>query len=234
MQNKKKRRTSGGPLLLALAALLSGCGSLPDIEDARTIELRTTFGATWAPEVDVDGNPNLRPGAMALSGLEASMEACQEFFIFCAVISVPVYTVTGAVVTAVDTLPEEEAEMLNLLTARATSGLPMSRMFNSVMLSEAIRQGVQVQASGAEAIIEFVATELWWEVSIGNQVSLRLTVEAHARHSGKTGRRRFGYRGKPAPIEEWLAGGEPHIRDSLEAFLPEASEAIWQRILDRD
>jgi hypothetical protein len=76
-------------------------------------------------------------------------------------------------------------------------------MFHSVMLSEAIRQGVNIQSTGADAVGEF-------------------------------GRRRFGYRGEPAPVEEWLADGEPRIRDALEAFMPEAGQAIWRRILDRD
>jgi hypothetical protein len=170
---------------------------------------------------------------MALDGLEASA-SCEHLFVFCAAVFVPISAVTGAVITATDTLPEEEAELLNRLTGKAASGLHMSQMFQSVMLSEAIRQGVKIQATGADAVVEFVATEFWWEVSVGNQVSLRLTVEAHASYSGEVGRRRLGYRSEPAPVEEYLAGGEQRIRDALQSFLPEASEAIWQRVLDRD
>lgn len=233
MNNNRSPRTAGILLLLGLTAVMSACGSLPNIEEASTVELSTSFRAPWAPEVDVDGDPNLRPGAMAMDGLEASA-GCDYLFVICAVVVVPVAAVTGAVITATDTLPEQEAELLNHLTAKAVSGLHMPQMFQSVMLSEAIRQGVKVQATGADAVVEFAVTEFWWEVSIGNQVSLRLTVEAHGTHRGEFGRRRFGYRGKPAPVDEWLAGGEQRIRDALEAFLPEASEAIWLRILDRD
>ncbi len=220
-------------LVLCLPILLGGCGTLPDIEDATTISLKTAYRAPWVPEVDVHGDPDLRPGAMALDGLEAST-SCDYLFVFCAAVVVPLSAVTGAVITAADTLPEEEAKLLNGLSAKAAAGLHMPQMFQSVMLSEAIRQGVDIQASGADATVEFVATNLWWEVSIGNQVSLRLTVEARAFHRGEFGRRRLGYRSEPAPIDEWLVGGEKHIRDALESFMPEASEAIWLRVLDRD
>ena len=231
--NNNNRNISGAILALGMVVLLSACGSLPDIEEASTVALSTSFHAPWAPEVDVDGDPTLRPGAMAMDGLEASA-GCDYLFVICAVVVVPVAAVTGAVITATDTLPEQEAELLNHLTVKAISGLHMAQMFQSVMLSEAIRQGVNVQTTGADAVVEFAVTEFWWEVSIGNQVSLRLTVEAHGTHRGEFGRRRFGYRGEPAPVDEWLAGGEQRIRDALEAFLPEASEAIWLRILDRD
>lgn len=233
MNNKYQRRISGRLLALVLATLLSGCSSLPDIEEASTVKLSTAFHAPWAPEVDVDGDPNLHPGAMAMDGLEASA-SCDYLFVICAAIFVPVGAVTGAVITATDTLPEQEAELLNHLTAKAVSGLHMAKMFQSVMLSEAIRQGVRIQTTGADAVVEFAVTDFWWEVSIGNQVSLRLTVEAHGTHRGEFGRRRFGYRGNPTPVDAWLAGGEPLIREELEAFLPAASAAIWQRILERD
>jgi hypothetical protein len=233
VQKKNKQHTSFWYPVMGLAALLSGCGSLPDIEEASTVQLSTSFHAPWAPEVDVDGDPNLRPEALAMDGLEASA-GCDYLFVFCAVVFVPVGAVTGAVITATDTLPEQEAELLNHLTAKAVFGLHMAQMFQSVILSEAIRQGVKIQTTGADAVVEFAVTEFWWEVSIGNQVSLRLTVEAHGKHRGEFGRRRFGYRGKPAHVDDWLAGGEPLIRDELEAFLPAASAAIWQRILERD
>ncbi len=233
MNNNKPRRTARKLAILGLTIVMSACGSLPDIEKAESIELSTSFQAPWAPEVDVDGDPNLRPGAMAMGGLEASA-GCDYLFVFCAALFVPVGAVTGAVITATDTLPEQEAELLNRITAKAVSGLHVAQMFQSVMLSEAIRQGVKIQTTGADAVVEFAATEFWWEVSIGNQVSLRMTVEAHGTHRGEFGRRRFGYRGEPAPVDEWLAGGEQRIRDALEAFMPEASEAIWLRILDRD
>ncbi len=233
MKDHNARKTAVLLTALGLAVLLSGCGTLPDIEDAKTISLSTAYGAPWVPEVDVDGDPSLRPGAMAMGGLEAAT-ACDYLFIFCAAVTVPISAVTGAVITATETLPEEEAELLNRLTEKAAAGLHMPRMFQSVMLSEAIRQGVDIQASGADATVKFLATHLWWEVSIGNQVSLRLTVEAHATHAGEFGRRRFVYSGKPAPVEEWLAGGDQRIRGALEAFMPEASAAIWQRILDLD
>ncbi len=233
MENNKIQGSPVAIMVLGFAILLGGCASLPDIEEARAVQVNTSFQAPWAPEVDVDGNPNLRPGAMAMDGLEASA-SCDYLFVVCAVVFVPISAVTGAVITATDTLPEEEAELLNHLTAKAASGLHMAQMFQSVMLSEAVRQGVRTQATGADAIIQFTVTEFWWEVSVGNHVSLRLTIEAHATHRGEFGRRRFGYRGEPAPVEEWLAGGEEHIRNALVSLMPEASDAIWRRVLDRE
>ena len=229
---ENNRKISGTLSTLALLLFLGACGSLPDIEQASTVELGTSFQAPWAPEVDVDGDPDLRPGAMAMDGLEASA-ACDYLFVICAAVAVPVAAVTGAVITATDTLPEGDARLLNQLTAKAVSGLHMAQMFHGVMLSAAIRQGIRVEKTGADAVVEFVVTEFWWEVSIGNQVSLRLTVEAHGTHRGEFGRRRFDYRGEPAPVDEWLAGGEQRIRDALEDFMPAAGEAIWLRILDR-
>ncbi len=233
MENNKIHKTSRALAAVGFVILLGGCANLPDIEEARAIQLSTAFQAPWAPEVDVHGDPNLRPGAMAMDGLEASA-SCDYLFVFCAVLFVPVSAATGAVITATDTLPEEEAELLNELTAKAVSGLHMAQMFESVMLSEAIRQGVNIQTTGADAVVQFTVTEFWWEVSIGNQVSLRLTVEAHGTYRGEFGRRRFGYRGEPVPVDKWLAGGDQHIRDALETFIPAAGEAIWGRILDRE
>lgn len=234
MRNKKNRHIPGALLALSGAVLLSACGSLPDMEDAKTVRLQTYYHGPWAPEVDVDGNPELRPGAMAKAGLQTSVEACSVFFMFCALYTVPIYTVTGAAITAADTLPEEQAEMLNRLSAKAVVNLNMRQAFEQAITSSAIDQGLDLKPFGADYTVHVSATELWWEVSVGNQVSLRLTVEMRARHGGKEGRRRLGYRGEPAHVREWLAGGEQHIRDALEAFLPEAGEAIWLRVLERD
>ena len=234
MQNKNVKRFPGLVLASGLAVLLSACGSLPDMEDAKTVRLQTYYYGPWVPKVDVDGNPELRPGAMARAGLQTSVEACSVLFMFCALYTVPIYTVTGAAITAADTLPEEQAEMLNRLSAKAVVNLNMPNAFEQAITSSAIDQGLDLQPFGADYTVRVSATELWWEVSVGNQVSLRLTVEMHARHGDKEGRRRLGYRGEPAHVKEWLAGGEQHIREALDAFLPEASEAIWLRVLDRD
>lgn len=139
MKNNNAQRISGVPVALGIAILLGACANLPDIEEAEAVQLSTSFQAPWAPEVDVDGNPNLRPGAMAMDGLEASA-MCDYLFVVCAVVFVPISAATGA-----------------------------------------------------DAAVQFTVTEFWWEVSIGNQVSLHLTVEAHGTHRSEFGRRRFAH-----------------------------------------
>ncbi len=233
MKSNNTRRIAGLLVALGFVFPLGGCAGLPDIEEAESIKLDTSFPAPWAPKVDVHGDPNLRPGAMAMDGLEASA-SCDYLFVVCAAVFVPISAATGAVITATDTLPEEEAELLNHLTSKAASGLHMPQMFQSVMLSEAIQKGVTMRTTRADAIIHFAVTAFWWEVSVGNRVSLRLTIDARAKYRGEFGRRRFSYRGEPAPVGEWLAGGEERIRDALVAIMPEASEAIWRRILGRE
>ena len=220
-------------LVLIWAVLLSACASLPDIEDATAIDLRTGWSAPYVPEVDIDGNPATRPGSMAKDALEAS-SGCDWAALFCAAIFVPVATVTGAVITAADTLPEEQAILLNRLTRRQAAGINLRREFDDAMQAEAAHHGLQLRRRDPDAKIMIAVIDLWWEVSVGNQVYLHMKVEASGRRGVETGRRRLSYKGEVATVEEWLADGGQRIRGTLETFMAEASTDIWPRLLNRE
>ena len=92
-----KQRVNRAASLVAAAALAlaSGCSSLPPIDTSSTGYLETDFTGLGGLEVDVDGNPDTRPGALAAEGFVASVEACDIFFWACALIMVPAGAATG-------------------------------------------------------------------------------------------------------------------------------------------
>lgn len=231
MNNNKKPLIFG--LGLGLVALLSACAGLPDMDDVRTINLQTSYRASTVPAVDIDGDPELRPGSMAREALAGSME-CDILFLFCAIVAVPIAAGSGAMITAADTLPEELAQELNDVTAQVARGLHMPGKFDDAMRLAATKKGLNLHSAGTGTEVQMVATGLWWEVSMGNNVALHLTVEVSARRGDDVGRRRIGYRGEAAPIDVWLAFDGRRIRDVLETYMTDAGEAIWGHLIDGD
>ena len=220
-------------LIAGLALLLGACGSLPEVEETETVSLQTVYVAPGVPEVDIDGNPSYRPGAMTKIALEGSAQ-CDIAFFLCAAVFVPVYAATGAVLTAADTLPEKQSLELNRATVKSAIGLNLSREFNRAIEAEALRQGLQLQPIGGDLDIRFIFTDLWWEVSPGNAVALHMKGEVQGRSASQFSTRRFSYRSERIPADEILADEGALLRNTLETYMTAVSEDIWSRILDRD
>jgi hypothetical protein len=218
---------------VAVIALVSGCASLPSLEKARTVSLVTYFPSYSDLTVDVDGNPNTRPGKMAGQGL-AVTEGCGAFFIACAIVTVPLGALTGAVITAVETLPEQQAHELNRVSANVIAGLSLNVDFDMAMRAEASRHGIVLKTSDADARIDIVMTRFEWDVSVGNNVAIRIDFKVTGSADGKTGHRNFTITGERAKAPEWMADSGKRIGEELMTIMDEASRTIWLQALDRD
>jgi hypothetical protein len=69
---------------------------------------------------------------MAAEGFAAT-EGCGFFFMFCAVVTVPLAAAMGAVITTVETLPEEQAHELNWVSANVLAGFDLNDSFRRAM-----------------------------------------------------------------------------------------------------
>jgi hypothetical protein len=213
-------------------SLVSACASLPPLDKVRTVSLSTDFSSYSGLVVDVDGNPDTRPGKMAATALEGA-GGC-GMCIIGAVVIVPVYAATGAVITAVSTLPEEQAHELNRVSADVMAGFSPAAGLSKAMLEEALRQGIVITRRNADARLNIAATEWFWDVSIGNNVAIQIEFEVTGFVDGKGGRRKITYRSERATVPEWLANNGQPIRQTLATIFDEASQEVWQRILDRE
>lgn len=218
-------------ILLLCALSVAGCASLPSLEKVRTVSLRTDFPSSGRLAVDVYGNPNTRPGRMAGVGF-ALTEGCGIAFFVCAAVTVPLGAALGAVITAASTLPERTAYRLNIVTASVMAGLNLDASFEKAMREEASRQGIVLTHGYADARISVVVTRFQWDVGVGNSVAIRIDFEVTGFADGKRGHRNITYISERAKVSEWIADSGKRIRQGL--MMDEASQTIWQKVLDRD
>ena len=234
--NVGKRVTKSSRNIIALVvvlAMVSACASLPSLDNVRTVSLRTDFSAYSGLVVDVDGNPDTRPGRMAAEGF-AVTEGCGAFFIFCAVVTVPLGAAMGAAITAAETLPEEQAHELNRVSANVTAGLNIGANFSRAMHDEASRQGIVLSSRRADARLNIVMTGFQWDVGVGNTVAIRIDFKVTGFADGKKGHRNIKYVSERAKVPEWVADSGQRIRHTLAKTMDEASIEVWQRILNRN
>ena len=218
---------------VAVLALVSACAILPALDEVRTVSLSTGFRSYHGLAVDVDGNPHTRPGRMAAEGL-AITEGCGAFFIFCAVVTVPLGAAMGAAITAAETLPEERAHELNRVSANVTAGLNLDASFSKAMREEASRQGIVLSGRRADARLNITMTRFQWDVSLGNNVAIRIDFKVTGFADGKRGHRNITYISERAKTPEWIADSGKRIRQELATIMDKASQKIWQQILNRD
>jgi hypothetical protein len=222
------------PAAAAALALISGCAGLPPVDETRTVSLQAGLTGYGGLQVDVDGDPDIRPGALAEEGLQAAVEACYFLFLACALVTVPAGAAAGAIATAVETLPEEQAHALNHVTAKVAPRLALNADFQKAMYYEAARQGITLVSSRADVALSVYATEIFWDVSVGNNVAIEVHFEVIGRANGKSGRRNVRYVSDKAKVHEWVAGTGELIEGALTTMVEEASVEIWQEILGRD
>ena len=144
------------------------------------------------------------------------------------------YAAIGAVITATETLPEEQAHELNRVTANVMAGLSLDASFNKAMREEASRQGIVLSGGYADARLNIVVTALLWDVSIGNNVGIRIDFKVTGFADGKKGHRKITYNSERAKVPEWVADSGQRIRQTLTTIIDDASQQIWQQILDRE
>jgi hypothetical protein len=218
---------------VAVLALASACASMPALDKVRTVSLSTNFRSYGGLAVDVDGNPHTRPGKMAAEGL-AITEGCGAFFIFCAVVTVPIGAAMGAAITAAETIPDEQAHELNRVSANVMAGLNLDASFGKAMREEASRQGIVLSGRRADARLNIVMTRFEWDVSVGNKVAIRIDFKVTGSADGKRGHRNITYISERAKAPVWIADSGKRIRQELTSIMDEASQKIWQQVLDRD
>jgi len=218
---------------VAVLALVSACANLPPMDEVRSVALSTDFRSYRGLAVDVDGNPNTQPGRMAAEGF-AITEGCGAFFIFCAAVTVPLGAAMGAAITAAETLPKEQAHELNRVSANVAAGLKLNASFSKAMREEASRQGIVLSGRRADARLNIAMTRFQWDVSVGNNVAIRIDFKVTGFVDGKKGCRNIKYIGERAKAQEWIADSGKRIRQELMTIMNEASQTIWQQVLDRD
>lgn len=220
------------PLTIVVAmSLLSACSSLPPMEETQVVSLRTEFASFIIPEVDVDGNPELRPGSMALGGLQASGE-CGVLVLFCAMVMVPTAAATGAVITAIETLPDEQALVLNQVSKTVMSGLDQDVVLDDAMRGVATKQSVVLRKSRADVLLNVTVTHFEWDVSVGNNVAMKIKFYVWGQANGRKGGRKFSFTSKRAKAPEWTADSGALIRQEFSALMEQVSERIWRELLE--
>ena len=233
-----KQMVRSAACLVAGAALVlaSGCSSLPPIDRSKAVYLETDLTGLGGLEVDVDGNPDTRPGALAAEGFVASVEGCDILFWACALIIVPAGAATGAVITAIETLPEEDALALNRVTTDVVSraGMNLDIDFDTAMRNEAERHGIVLKNVIADVSLYAYVSEVFWNVGVGNNVAIEATFTIRGHADGKSGQRSIKIVSDSAKVQDWVSGTGERIEEALTVMVAEASVEIWRRILDDD
>jgi len=170
---------------------------------------------------------------MAMDGFEAS-SGCDWAALFCAIVMVPVGAVTGAVITGIETLPEDQAHELNKVSAAVMTSNSLYTDLDNAMHDEALRQGLVVSRRKADANVHIEVTRLLWDVSIGNKVAVYIDFHVRASVKGKRGKRNIRYRSERGTVPEWVENNGQRIHETLATIMEEASQKVWQSILDRD
>lgn len=218
---------------VAAVVLLSGCASFPPIETGDTVSVETNFPTYQVLAVDVEGDPASRPGRAAVGALGGSTE-CGYLFLVCAIVAVPAAAATGAVITAIETLPEHEAHELNRVTADIMAGINLEDSLTTAMHEEAVRQGLVLSYGQADTHLSIFVSEFTWIVSAGNNVSIRMNFNATGSANGKNGIRTMSYRSEKASVPDWVAKNGERIRQTLDTIAEEASREIWAAVVERD
>ena len=86
----------------------------------------------------------------------------------------------------------------------------------------------------ADARLDIVMTRFQWDVSVGNNVAIRIDFKVTGFVDGKSGSRNITYISERAKVPEWITDSGKRIRQKLTTIMDEASQTIWQQILDRD
>jgi len=223
-------------ILLALCALgVAGCASVPVPEKPlaghrATVLLNTDFPFYGRPAVDPEGNSHTRPGRMAAEGVGLA-GGCGIAFFACAAVLAPVAAAMGAVITGVETLPEEQAHELNRVSAVVLAEIDPNARFDQAMRQEASRRGIVLTRRYADTLLNVVVTNFQWDIGAGNGVAMRIDAEVSGRANGQRGSRKITYLSERASVPEWTADSGERIRRAL--AMDDASQAIWQQILDR-
>jgi hypothetical protein len=235
MDNRDRISGRAAPASVVTLALgfLSACAGMPPIDEVETVSLETSFATRSVLAVDIDGDPEVRPGNMAMQGAIAALE-CHVFYVICAAAIVPLSAATGATITAITTLPETQSHELNRVSADVTSRMDLGSLFTVAMHDEALRQGLSLRERNAEARIRIYATAFDWVVSAGNNVAINMEVTVVAFLDGRRKQRHLKHRSEAAKVSEWTANDAARLRHELDTFMDEASEAVWLQILDRE
>ncbi len=225
---KSARDTS---VVVLVIALVSGCTNLPALDEVKSVSLNSNFSVSGHLAVDVDGNPEMRPGKMAMEGFKVAGEC--ELCFFLTPVTVPLMATIGAVVTATETLPKEQALELNHVTANAMASLNLDAEFSKAMRDEALRRGIKLGSRRVDASLDIVLTKFEWDVSVGNNVAIVVDFRITGSAGGKSGHRKITYRSERVKAGEWLENSGQRIRETLAQIADEASKVVWQRLLDR-
>ena len=218
--------------VVAVLALLGACASLPALDEVRTVSLGTDFRSYRGLAVDVDGNPEYRPGHMAAEAFEGA-SGC-GLCVLGAIITAPLAATVGAVITTTETLPKEQAHELNRVSANVTAGLNLTARFAKAMREGASRQGIVLTGRRADARLNIVMTRFRWDVSVGNNVAIRIDFKVTGFADGKRGHRNITFTSERRKAPEWISDSGKRIRQELLTIMDEASQTIWQQVLDRD
>jgi hypothetical protein len=203
------------------------------MKQVEAVSLQTSISGWPSLAVDVDGDPQYRPGAMAADGLEASA-GCDWAAPFCAIVMVPIGAVAGAVITGIETLPKDEAHELNRVSAAVMTSHSLRTSLDNAMHDEALRQGLVVSHGNVDARVYIEVTRLLWDVSIGNNVAIHIVFHVKASVDGKRGKRNIRYRSERGTVPEWVDNNGQRIHETLATIMDEASQKVWQSILSRD
>lgn len=230
--NRIAKTTREISVTVLVLGLMSGCSNLPSLDEVKSVSLNSDFSASNHLVVDVDGDPEMHPGKMAMDGFKVAGEC--EFCIFLIPVTVPLMATIGAVVTATETLPTDQARDLNRVTANAMASLNLAAEFSEAMRGEAMRRGIKLGSKRVDARLDIVMTKIEWDVSVGNNVAIRIDFRITGRAGGKSGHRKITYQSERIKASVWLADSGQQIRETLAQIADDASKVVWQRLLDRE
>jgi len=214
----------------SIAIATCACAASPALDGIGTVALSAGADPIPGPVVDLDGDSRLSAAGAAEAGINAT-EGCGPLLPVCAILTVPVAAIVGATARTTQKLPEEQAYALNRVTAHISGSMDLRTDFANALRDEARLRGLTLAPVNVDARVLIRSASLSWDVSLGNNVAIRMDIDvdvitSEARRSG-----RVTYRSGSAKVADWILNDGDAIRQALEAAPSAASQLLWQQLL---
>lgn len=223
--------------LTRLGALLSlaACATGPQIRGSEPVSLMIIEPADFYLNVNNAAEPSARPGALAGEGAASAFRDCASedeilaLFLkpLCAAIGAAAGAVTGAVVSHIETMPEEDAARLTQVSAQATSAWDWQQNLRAALEREARLRNVVVDEDGAETQVLVYLQNIEWGAAFANQAQIESTVQIVIRQDGQTHLETYEQKSGALQVDKWEANQGQPILDALQQIFATTSEKIW-------
>jgi len=232
------RRLCRTAALTAVLATLGACAAGPTLDGRNALRLEVAPSSDFT--VRLDNQSDARPGELAAEGASQGLSECSDSdYPIASIIAAPLCAAigaiggatTGAIVTAVTTLPEDDADALIQASRQAIAVAAWADELQAELEAEAASRGKSVVQDHEAQLYDVFAKRIEWRISAGNRASLRGEFAIGTYVDGDYRFRDFSVSSRAHSIQHWTADNGHEIVAAYAELISAASIRAWE-ILD--